>query len=333
MKHPLKLLSMAGLGMLSGCVMTGDNLPLGPPPVRLDTLYDSRLVDAASTKAISLPALVKSLKDADVVFVGEYHGHQGAHLLQSQLQVALHQQQPRQILSMEQFSVNHQATLDRYLSGELGEEELIDDAEAWPNYRASYRPLVEYAKAQSLPVVAANAPAEVARCVGRTGAGYLDTLDTATQSQLPDQPFLELPAYRAKFLQAMAHGSDHSDRMENQYQAQLLRDNTMAASILAALKRYPGHQVLHINGTFHSEHSLGTVAALLARAPELEVRIISPVMKDDTAIALSESELALGDTVYILRPLPTEYIDTDRQIESLSKQFKNARAKSCGLGT
>lgn len=331
MKRPLKLLSMAGWGILAGCVMTGENLPLGQPPVRLATVYDSRLVDAATTKTISLPELVKSLEDADVVFVGEYHGHQGAHLLQSQLQVALYQQQPRQILSMEQFSVKHQATLNRYLSGELGEAELIDDAEAWPNYRASYRPLVEYAKTQALPVVAANVSVEVARCVGRAGAGYLDTLDTATRSQLPDQPFLEVPAYRAKFMQAMAHGSDHSDRMENQYQAQLLRDNTMAASILATLKRYPGHQVLHINGTFHSEQLLGTVAVLLARAPDLEVRVISPVMKDDTATPLSESELALGDTVYILRPLPTEYMDTDRQFESLSKQFKNARAKSCGL--
>lgn len=238
--------------MLAGCVMTGENLPLVQSPVGLDTMYDSRLVDAAATKAISLPELVKSLEDADVVFFGEYHGHQGAHLLQSQLQVALHQQQPRQILSMEQFSVNHQATLNRYLSGELGEAELIDDAEAWPNYRASYRALVEYAKTQSSPVVAANVPAEVARCVGRAGAGYLDTLDT--------------------------------------------------------------------------------VAALLARAPDLEVRVISPVLKNDTTTPLSESELALGDIVYVLRPLPTEYRDTDRQFESLSKQFKNARAKSCGLG-
>jgi uncharacterized iron-regulated protein len=189
-------------------------------------------------------------------------------------------------------------------------------------------------------VIAANAPADIVRCVGREGESYLDQLAAAQREQLPDAPFVDTPDYRRKFFDTIGsgHGGDtDSDKMnkriENSYKAQLLRDNTMAASILAALKRYPGHQVLHINGTFHSEHSLGTVAALLARAPELEVRIISPVMKDDTAIPLSESELALGDTVYILRPLPTEYMDTDRQIESLSKQFKNAHAKSCGLGT
>ncbi|WP_246180272.1 ChaN family lipoprotein [Marinobacter changyiensis] len=330
MIHPLKFLSLAGLGMLTGCAMTADNLPSEQSQVMLATLYDSHVVDAATTKAMSLTELVNSLENADVVFFGEYHGHQGAHLLQSQLQVALHRQQPRQVLSMEQFSVDHQATLNRYLSGELGETELIEDADAWPNYRASYRPLVEYAKSRALPVVAANAPAEIARCVGRTGASYLDNLDPVSRSLLPDQPFQEVSAYRAKFLQAMAHGADHSDRMENQYQAQLLRDNTMAVSILDALNRHPGHQVLHINGTFHSEQSLGTVAALRARAPDLEVRVISPVLRDDATTPLSERELTLGDIVYLVLPLPAEYRDTGRQLESLSKQFNNARAQSCG---
>lgn len=319
--------------MLMGCAMIADNPPPGQKPISLATMYDSHVVNTATAKPMSLTELASSLENADVVFFGEYHGHQGAHLLQSKLQVALHRQRPGQVLSMEQFSVDHQGTLNRYLSDELGEAELIEDAAAWPNYRASYRPLVEYAKARALPVVAANAPAEIARCIGRTGADYLNTLDTATRSQLPDQPFLDVPAYRAKFLQAMAHGSDHSERLENQYQAQLLRDNTMAVSILDALKRHPGHQVLHINGTFHSEQSLGTVAALQARAPNLEVRVISPVLRDNITTPMAESELALGDIVYVLQPLPTEFRDTDRRFESLSKQFNNAPATSCDSGS
>ena len=332
MKHPLRLLSLAGLGMLTGCAITADNQAGGQYSATLDTLYDSHVVDATTAKTLSLTELVISLEDADVVFFGEYHGHQGSHLLQSQLQVALNQQQPGLVLSMEQFSVDHQAVLNRYLTDELGEAELIADADAWPDYRASYRPLVEYAKAQSLPVVAANAPADVARCVGRSGARYLDTLDTATRVLLPDQPFLEVPGYRTKFMQAMAHGSDHSERMENQYLAQLIRDHTMAASILDAVARHPGHQVLHINGTFHSEQSLGTVAALRIRAPDLEVRVISPVLRDDTTSPLTESELALGDIVYVMQPLPTEYRNSARQLENFSKQFENARSKTCATG-
>src|SRR5690554_7260780 len=54
-------------------------------------------------------------------------------------------------------------------SGTTGETEMLEDANVWVNYKASYRPLVEFARQHQLPVIAANAPAVTVRCVGREG--------------------------------------------------------------------------------------------------------------------------------------------------------------------
>ena len=79
--------------------------------------------------------LADRLIRTDVVVVGEYHGHHASHLLQSSLQVLLHQRNPDQVLSMEQFEIDRQPVLDGYLKGALGEAEMIEDTDAWSNYR------------------------------------------------------------------------------------------------------------------------------------------------------------------------------------------------------
>lgn len=318
---------------LAGCTAMAPQPDLKPPL----THYESTVVEAASGNALSVEQLADRLVAVDVVVIGEYHGHQGAHLLQSRLQAALFQRRPEQVLSLEQFDVDHQPALDRYLAGETGEAELREDGEAWSNYTSSYRPLVEFAKARGLPVVAANAPAEVVRCVGREGVGYLDSLEDGQKQYIPDRPFAGTPAYREKFFRIMGHhgsAAKHAmaaeERLQNSYNAQLLRDNTMASRIIAALERHPEHQVIHLTGTFHSEGGLGTVASLRQRRPDLSVAVISPVFVDDPS-----GELPLagnddkGDYLYFLLPLPEEYRDANRQQEAFRKQFQQAKETTC----
>lgn len=296
--------------------------------VRPQTLYDARLVDAESGTALSVESLAQRLASTDVVVIGEYHGHQAAHLLQSQIQAALYRQQPLQALSMEQFTLDNQRAVDAYLNGKTGETEMIEDSSAWDNYRASYRPLVEFARQHGLPVVAANAPAATVRCVGRTGPDYLQSLPAATRAQLPDNAFMDTPAYREKFTAAISSSHGAADeamrkRMDNTYKAQLLRDNTMASRILAARDAHPDHQIVHTTGTFHSEDHLGTVAILRQRAPAVSVAVISPVIwpADEDTAPLHENR-SKGDFLYFIQPLPEEFLDEDRERKAMSARFR-----------
>nr|WP_088828156.1 ChaN family lipoprotein [Marinobacter sp. es.048] len=298
------------------------------------TQYDARLVQPENNTVLSPEELAQQLADVDVVVVGEYHGHHGSHLLQSRLQMALFRQQPQQVLSMEQFNLDRQDELNHYLQGEIGETEMIEDAEAWDNYRASYRPLVEFARRQVLLVIAANAPANVVRCVGRKGPDYLDRISDTLKQKLPADPFMDTPAYREKFMAAIgaSHQADNtmSERMENTYKAQLLRDNTMATRILQARAEHPEYQVLHLTGTFHSEDGLGTVALLKQREPKLSIVVISPAFwsPEDNDPPLEENR-SKGDFIYFIQPLPDEFRDAEREREAMKARFRRSTDTAC----
>lgn len=332
MTTTIPVLACALLLLLTGCAAAP---PTSEPLSAPESQYDAKLVDPATGQALDLPALTYRLRDADVVVVGEYHGHHASHLLQSRLQVALHRQNPKQVLSMEQFNVDAQPELNRYLAGETGETELIEDAAGWDNYRASYRPLVEFAKNRQLPVVAANAPSDLVRCVGRKGPAYLEDLPPARRQLVPVAPFTDTPAYQDKFIQAIAgrHGSSEpgmTERLQNTYQAQLLRDNTMASRIVDALERNPGHQVLHLTGTFHSEDRLGTVALIAQRAPVLKIAVISPAFwpVDEPQPALADLR-DKGDYLYFIQPLPREFLDSERERAAMTARFSGSAPVNC----
>jgi uncharacterized iron-regulated protein len=298
--------------------------------------YQAYIVDPQSDtlNTLTVEQLARRLASADVVVVGEYHGHHASHLLQAQLQLALSQQQPRQILSMEQFETDKQDALNQYLAGNSGESEMIEDTGAWDNYRASYRPIVEFALSHQLPVIAANAPGDIVRCVGREGSHIIDDLSQAQRQTIARQPFMDMPAYRQRFDDAIgaSHGGGDAmkQRLDNSYKAQLLRDNTIAERILQARRNYPGHQILHVNGNFHSEQRQGTVALLHKRAPTLDIAVISPVFwpEDDAMPELSDHRTK-GDFLYFLQPLPAAYKNDDRRNRAMRERFSQAGQQPC----
>jgi uncharacterized iron-regulated protein len=322
---------------LAGCAGQTTGAPPNHQPLPPNSQYDAVII-SPDGQPMSINQVAEELADADVVVIGEYHGHHGSHLLQALLQTALYQQHPKQSLLMEQFELNDQADLNRYLRGKSGEAELIKDTDAWSNYKASYRPLIEFSKARNIPVVAANAPADIVRCVGRKGPDYLDQLDAAQRAKLPTEPFVDTAAYRRKFFQVMsgdhrnqANQTNLSGRLENSYRAQLLRDNTMAEQVIEALADNPDHQVIHLTGTFHAEDRLGMVAVLEKKRPDLDVAVISPVFwkAGVNFQGLMEANQGKGDFLYFLQPLPEPYKNRARQRDAMMEQFRKASEISC----
>jgi uncharacterized iron-regulated protein len=295
------------------------------------TLYDYQLMDSSNSAPLSLAALAPKLADRDVIFIGEFHGNHASHLLEAQLQALLYQQRPQQILSMEQFERHQQALLNRYLDGEIGEAYLINEAPAWENYAGSYRPLVEFAKQHLLPVVAANAPGDIVRCIGRHGDAYINRLPSDERGWIAVTPFADIPEYAERFqdwMQTVRHLSE--EQAHNSYLAQLTRDNTMAESIANALQAHPGSQLIHINGTFHSQNALGTVAALKRLRPALKIAVITPIHVDSLqTAAVNAEDLAQGDFVYLLQAQPAKYVNADYRKQMLQRAFKQAETKSC----
>lgn len=330
----VRLLLILSSAFMTACTLMPATKKSATQPmnsVRLATLYDVAIYESSSKKRVSLQQTAKALRDADVVFIGEYHGNHASHWLQAQLQAALHTSQPKQILSLEQFSTDKQAELNQYLKGEIGEVALIKTASAWPNYKASYRPLVEFAKQHNSPVIAANAPADIVRCIGRQGESYLSKLKPERRKQLAKQAFLNDVDYQAAFQKVMHAPSGATSKaqsaLSNSYLAQLSRDNTMAESIVKALKQNPDHQLIHMNGAFHSDNHLGTVALLKQRLPDIKIKVISPVrLNADKSKNIPYDK---GDYVYLLKPLPDQYANDAERSAAFKSMFSQARRKVC----
>ena len=65
----------------------------------------------------------------------------------------------------------------------------MQDARPWPNYDTDYKPMVELAKAEGLPVVCANAPRRYVSMAGRQGREALDGLPAFARQWLPPLPY------------------------------------------------------------------------------------------------------------------------------------------------
>jgi len=168
--------------------------------------------------------------------------------------------------------------LNEYLAGLIREKNLVTDARTWPNYK-DYKPLIELAKSNHLPVIAANAPTRYTNMVTRGGLDALKQLDAQAKSYLAPLPIdTATGAYYDKFAKIMGgHASMPGMQI---YQSQNLWDATMGWSIAKFLKNHSGFKVLQLNGGFHSEEKLGAVAQLKKYAPKLRVLNIATYMDD-----------------------------------------------------
>ncbi|HEY8569246.1 ChaN family lipoprotein [Microbulbifer sp.] len=335
MIRKITLLScLAVFSSLTGCAFSaGGDVTAAHFDGQLPTAYDYQLLNHRG-RAQTLLQMVSELEKEDVVFIGEYHGNQASHLLEMQVLAALHRRNlaanRQTVLSLEMFNRDQQAILNDYIAGTIGEKYLIDEAPAWKNYQGSYRPLVEYAKQNGIPVIAANAAGDIVRCIGRQAEGYVEKLDQTEKMYIARQPFAEIPGYSEKFYGLMGGTAENPSQHQRQaYLGQITRDNTMAESIAEALMQSPGAQVVHINGSFHSEDHLGTVAALKRLGPGLNVSVITPIHLDEFSALQGESLLSERDDdfYYLLNSQPKEFVNSDYMKKVRKEMFDKAREK------
>ncbi|MDD1781420.1 ChaN family lipoprotein [Enterovibrio sp. ZSDZ35] len=287
---------------LAGCSQTAS---YSSSPALTGTLYDYR-IESASGEPYSLEKLATALESADVILVGEWHSHSGVHLFQAALLAELASITPNMALSMEQFARPDQAVINQYLAGDIGENSLLSQTHRWSNYNSSYRPLVEFAKENGLPIIASNAPADTVRCIAAEGKDYLDRLPEDKRQFVAATLHDDESPYKEKFFAAMFHGDEA--KTENQYLAQLAWDDTMAESIVDFLKQHPNDKVMHIAGAFHVENGLGIARRIHLLNPDLNIAIISPQTEDEP---LSQ---AVDDYRLIVKPLPPQWL-TDEEME------------------
>ncbi|RQM64371.1 ChaN family lipoprotein [Aeromonas hydrophila] len=304
--------------LLAACATTA-------PVNDVGTLYHYQL-KAPQGEVLTLEQALARVADADIVLVGELHTHPAVHLLQARMLAGLAANGRPLVLSMEQFSRADQPVLDAYLAGRIGEAALIRDGNAWPNYQSDYRPLVEFAKAHHLPVIAANAPKPLVSCVGQEGPAWLEKLPASRRSQLARTLTLGDDPYRQKFMASLHHGD--ADSNTRRFAAQTSWDDTMAESMVDYLRSHPGQRIMHIAGNFHVEGGLGLASRIANRNPDLKVALVVPEL---TAPQAGDGQPAAGRVADVrvgIAPLPERWLNADEMKQDMGA-LHQSRSRDC----
>lgn len=248
---------------------------------------DFKIFKAETGQEISISSLVNDLKEKDVVFFGELHDDSLLHSIEKEVLQMLTAVDTNFVLGMEAFARNDQASLNKYLSSEYSYEQLDANADLWSNYLEAYGDIIDFAKTDSLKVLATNVPIYISGLVAREGYGALKLLSDAERTSYARQIKLFDNNYKKMFLDELSEYASINDSkidsliLERLYQAHSLKDDTMAESIFDYLENNIHAKIFHINGDFHTRNHYGLYQKLELLSPYLEIASITPLTVPD----------------------------------------------------
>lgn len=260
-----------------------------------------KIYSSSKQKIITLDEIADDMNKADVLFFGEEHNDSTGHYLERTMFKKLADKYPGKLaLSMEMFETDCQVPLNEYLDGFIREKNFITEARAWKNYK-DYRPMIELAKANHIPVTAANAPARYVNMTNRLSLASLQQLGTSSKVFLPPLPIdTATGTYYDKFVEVM--GGHNAVSKSKVFQAQNLWDATMGYNIAKTFKAHPGFKIFQVNGGFHSEEKLGTAAQLKKYAPNIRILNIAAYADDSFDNPDWSKFTAKGDYIILTDP-------------------------------
>ena len=235
----IKLLAVLFVLFLAGCCVR-PSLPPTPAQGFFEGLKPGDILEIRTGQVISPEVLLEQLDEARVVYVGETHTRLEDHQIQERILKGLHDRRPSLVVALEMFPREAQPLLDRFSKGELPEEEFLRQVnweEIWGYPFRLYRPMVLFAREKGLPLIGLNAPREVVNKIARQGLAGLSpeersrVADTFQYDQQGDREYV-LKEYER-------HVKGSIKDFESFYEAQLAWEETMAETLVQAVKGLP----------------------------------------------------------------------------------------------
>lgn len=241
--------------------------------------------DCAAARAAAASRQAQLLREAeglDALLLGEVHTSRDDHRWQLDTLRSLQPRRPRLALGLEMVPAARQAALDRFGAGRTDDTAFLQEvgwAEVWGHDPDLYLPLLLWARANRVPLLALNAEPEVVRRVRRLGLAavppaqregigrpapvgplYRQQLSAAWQAHRPiPSPSPGPAAGRGAAAQEDRAAAEDRERFID---SQRLRDRAMAERIVAAHLRDPDRLVVVLVGRGHLVASDGLPAQL-----------------------------------------------------------------------
>lgn len=270
-------LAVMVLSLAAGCA----GLPptAGPPPPL------GAVLAPPQDRPLEPREVAAGLDQAQVVIVGETHDHPGHHAIQLDFLKKMHAIPRPLVVGVEWLDATAQAHCDALASGQISLEEFarrVDWERAWGYPLELFAPILEFVRANRLPLVALNAPLASVRQIARQG---LASLTPEQRGQLAPALDLDDPAYREMIAGQFAVHAVSGGQTENFFAAQVARDETMAHRLAQALAPWPDgeRRAVVFVGSGHFAHGLGLPPRIQRRLPGVRLVSVLPVEPDQAA--------------------------------------------------
>lgn len=265
-----------------------------------------RLVVPRTGEYTSKAELLRAIRGARVVFVGETHDNRAQHEIQFALLKEMYAQDPRLSIGMEQFQRPWQEPLDDYVASRIDEWTMLrrtEYATRWSFPWSFYAPILRFAREHGIPVVALNAPKEITRKVSREG---LEALTTEERESLPYID-VHVEPHRQWLREVYGQHQEQIDeqKFERFYTAQCIWEDTMSWSVANFLTKPENadRRMIVIAGNGHVARGFGVPDRVKGRLDAPQVRVVTiDVAKDqerDCTGLFGEDE---GDFVWFTPP-------------------------------
>ena len=312
-------------------------------PGSMGKIYNIGTIPAAiaSRDMLDIDSVIKDIKNARAVYLGEMHSSMTDHYLQLLIIRKIYEQNKDIAIGLEMFPKSSQQSLDDYTLSDLGVDEtrFLQQSEYFKVWRFDYRyykKIIDFAKDNKIKLVALNIDREIVNTVFRSGS--TDSLTDEQLQKIPQERDLAAQGYQQR-LQIIhgAHqeGGHGSGDMSGFIQAQAIWDEVMAENIVEFLRSNPEKSMIILAGSQHTRKDSG-IPPRAARRMDLEQRVIESMPED----FLSSPELA-DYYIYVgeqtLPPAGKIGITLEEESDNDSKYIKilglspNSNAKESGL--
>lgn len=273
-----------------------------------------QVLDARTGLSVPMGKWLEGLAAYETIYLGEEH-HNRFHI-DAALAVlrSLMGQGRRPLLAMEMFGWDGQPALDHYLaSKESPRAEFLERVlwkQNWGGAFEDYEPLVQFAKDHQFPLVAMNPPKTLIRQVVKLGLVQVREQNEWRLWGMEGEMIVDDPAYRSRILAQLqdCHGGGSVEDYQTMYEASMVRDEGMAKTLAAALKRIRAEAspvqgpVLSYTGGGHVQYGLPVPNRVARRVPAglKQVTVYMATFEDGRAAELWQAmKEGIADYVWL----------------------------------
>ncbi len=225
---------------------------------------DATAIDMSAVNKLS--DVITKVAEKKIVYVGEVHNVFAHHAVQLDIITGIYKKNKNIAIGMEMFQRPFQETLDSFISGTLGEQAFLKESEYYKRWSFDYhlyKPILDFARTEKIPLVALNLKREI---IEKVSANGLDFLDDQEKEEIPAELDFTDAAYRERLEEVFTmHTRSHERNFNNFYQSQILWDETMSESVDNYLRENPDRQMIVLAGQGHLRYRSGIPARTYRR--------------------------------------------------------------------